>query len=131
MNANKKKLSVIAHFKFGSPMFEIDATVTTSTRTELKLTANWPLIWLQKPGYIQIERNLLPNETVPSLNSFVERSELSVDRDLLWNLQLGDRILIQCFLKGESVELRDRLDANPGNVIDCQEAFQRSIMAAS
>jgi hypothetical protein len=131
-NANKEKPSAIAHFKFGSPMFEIDATVTTSTRTELKLTANWPLIWLRKPGYIQIERNLLPNEIVPSLNSFVERSELSVDRELLWNLQPGDRVLIQCFLKGESLELAmDRPDPNPGKVIDCQEDFQRSVMPTS
>jgi hypothetical protein len=111
-------------------MFEIDATVTTSTRTALKLTANWPLIWLRKPGYIQIERNLLPNETVPSLNSFVERSELSVDRELLWNLQLGDRVLIRCFLKSESLELATgRPDTNPENVIDCQETFQRSVRA--
>jgi hypothetical protein len=111
-------------------MFEIDATVTTSTRTELKLTANWPLIWLRNPGYIQIERNLLPDETVPSPNSFVECSELSVDRELLWNLQLGDRVLIQCFLKGESPDLAiGRPDSNPGNVIDCQEAFQQSVRA--
>jgi hypothetical protein len=86
-------------------MFEIDATVTTSTRTELRLTAEWPLIWLREPGCVQIERNLLPNEIVPSLNSFVERAELSVDRELLWNLQLGDRVLMQCFLRGESLEV--------------------------
>ena len=113
-------------------MFEIDATVTTCTRTELKLTANWPLIWLQKPGCIQIERNLLPNEIVPPLNSVVERSELSVDRGLLWDLRLGDRVLVQCFLKDESVELAmARTDTNPENVIHCQEAFQRSVMAAA
>jgi len=113
-------------------MFEIEAIVTTSTRTQLKLTANWPLIWLEKPGYIQIERDLSPNEIVPALNSFVERSELSVDRELLWNLQPGDRVLIQCFLKGESLELAmDRPDPNPGKVIDCQEDFQRSVMPTS
>lgn len=113
-------------------MFEIDATVTTSTRTELKLTANWPLIWLQKPGCIQIERNLLPNEIVPPLNSFIERSELSVDRELLWDLRLGDRVLIQCFLKDESLELvLARPDTDPENVIHCQEAFQRSVVATA
>ena len=113
-------------------MFEIDATATTSTRTELKLTANWPLIWLRKPGRIHIERNLLPNEIVPPLNSFIERSELSVDRELLWNLQLGDRVLIQCFLKDESLGLAmARPDTNPGNVIECQEAFQRWVTATA
>ena len=110
-------------------MFEIEATVTTSTRTELKLTANWPLIWLRKAGCIQIERNLLPNEIVPPLNSFVERSEVPVDRGLLWNLQLGERVLVRCFLKGESCESAMAIDINPGNVIDCQEVFQRSVTA--
>jgi hypothetical protein len=113
-------------------MLEIDAIVTTSTRTELKLTAHWPLIWLRKPGCIRIERNLLPNEMLPPPNSFMERSELSVDRDLLWNLQLGDRVLVHCFLEGESLELRSaKSDTNPENVIDCPEAFQRSATAAA
>src|SRR5580698_5495770 len=113
-------------------MFEIDAIVTTSTRRELKLTAHWPLIWLRKPGCIQIERNLLPNEIVPPPNSFMERSELSVDRDLLWNLQLGDRVLVHCFLEGESLALAPaKPETNPGNVIDCPEAFQRSATAAA
>jgi hypothetical protein len=113
-------------------MFEIDATVTTSTRRELKLTANWPLIWLQKPGCIQIERNLLPNEIVPPLNGVIERSEFAVDRGLLWDLRLGDRVLIQCFLSDESVQLGVATpDPNPENVIHCQEAFQRSVVATA
>jgi hypothetical protein len=113
-------------------MFEIDATVTTSTRAELKLTANWPLIWLQKPGCIQIERNLLPSEVVPPLNSVIERCELSVDRGLLWDLRLGDRVLLHCFLKDESVELAmARPDTKPENVIHCQEAFQRLVVATA
>jgi hypothetical protein len=111
-------------------MFEIDATVTTSTRTELKLTANWPLIWLRKDGCIQIERNLSPDEIVPPLKCFVERCELPVDRELLWNLQIGERVLVRCFLKGESCESAMAIsDINPANVIDCQEVFQRSVTA--
>jgi hypothetical protein len=113
-------------------MFEIEATVTMSTRTELKLIANWPLIWLQKPGCIQVERNLLPNEIVPPLNSVIERSELSVDRGLLWDLRLGDRVLIHCFLNDESVDLAmARPDTVPENVIHCQEAFQPSDVATA
>jgi hypothetical protein len=113
-------------------MFEIDATVTKSTRTELKLTAHWPFIWLRKSGCIQVQRDLLPDEIVPPLNSFMERSELSVDRELLWNLQLGDRVLIQCFLKDEPLEsVMATPDPNPGNVIDCQEAFQRPVTATA
>jgi len=109
-------------------MFEIDAIVTTSTGMELKLTANWPLIWLQKPGCIQIERNLLPNEIVPPLNGIFERSEFAVDRGLLWDLRLGDRVLIQCFLNDESVESATARPDNPENVIHCQDAFQRSVV---
>jgi len=107
-------------------MFEIEAIVTRSTRTELKLTANWPLIWLRKPGCLEIERNLLAGEIVPPLKSFVERSELPVDRGLLWNLQLGDLALVRCFLKGESLKLAPALpDIDSGNVIDCVEAFNK------
>ena len=47
------------------PMYEIEVIVTTLTRTELKLTANWPLFWLQVPGSVEILRTLLPGEIVP------------------------------------------------------------------
>jgi len=40
-------------------MYEIEVIVTTFTRTELKMTANWPLVWLQAPGSIEILRKLL------------------------------------------------------------------------
>ena len=46
-------------------MYEIEVIVTTLTRMELKLTANWPLVWMQAPGSIEILRKLLPGETVP------------------------------------------------------------------
>jgi len=111
-------------------MFEIEAIVTRSTRTELKLTANWPLVWLRNPWCIEIERTLLAGEIVPPLNNFVKRSELPVDRGLLWNLRLSDHVLVRCFLKGEFLELAMSMPAvNPGNVIDCKEAFQRSVAA--
>ena len=107
-------------------MFEIEVIVTTSTRTALKLTADWPIVWLQNPGCIEIERELLPGEIMPPPNSSVERSELPVDRGLLWNLQLGDRALVRCFLKGESLKLAPALpDIDSGNVIDCVEAFNK------
>ena len=61
-------------------MFKIEVIVTTSTRTELKLTADWPLIWLQDPGWIEIERILLPGEIVPRIHDFVKPSALPVKR---------------------------------------------------
>jgi hypothetical protein len=51
------------------PMYEIEVIVTTLTRTELKLTADWPLFWLQLPGSIEILRKLLPREIVSPVTS--------------------------------------------------------------
>jgi hypothetical protein len=36
-------------------MYDIEAIVTVATPTELKLKANWPLVWLQAPGFIEIQ----------------------------------------------------------------------------
>jgi len=52
-----------------SPMYEIEVTVTTYTPEELRLTADWPLIWLQALGSIEILRKLLPVEIVPSVTT--------------------------------------------------------------
>jgi hypothetical protein len=112
-------------------MFKIEVIVTTSTRTELKLTADWPLIWLQDPGWIEIERILLPGEIVPRIHDFVKRSALPVNREPLWNMKLGDRALVRCFLKGESLKLTPPSpDVNLGNVIDCSEFFDGRAIAA-
>ena len=85
------------------PMYEIEVIVTTLTRTELKLTANWPLFWLQAPGSIEILRKLLPGETVPRLKESAKRSEFPVNSSVRSNLQLGDRLIVRCFFKGESL----------------------------
>jgi len=58
------------------------------------------------------------------LNGLVDRSEILVDRGLLWNLQFGDRRLVRCFLNSESLKLAPALpDINSENVIDCVEVF--------
>ena len=84
------------------PMYEIEVIVTTLTRTELKLTANWPLFWLQVPGSVEILRTLLPGEIVPPVNVSVKRLEFPVNGGFRSNLQLGDRLIVRCFFKGES-----------------------------
>jgi hypothetical protein len=83
-------------------MYDIEAIVTTSTPTELKLAANWPLEWLQAPGSTKIQRKLVPGETLEPYSGPVERSEIGGNRGLWPNLQLGDRVLIRCFLIVES-----------------------------
>ena len=83
-------------------MYEIEVTITTSTRTEFKVTADWPLIWLQAPGSMKILRKLFPGEIVPPLKESVKRSELPISRVFRSNLHIGDRLLVLCLLKGES-----------------------------
>ena len=85
-------------------MYEIEVTVTTYTPEELKLTADWPLIWLQAPGAIEILRQLFPGEIVPPINESVKRSEFRFKQGLRLDLQLGDRVLVRCFLKGEPLD---------------------------
>jgi hypothetical protein len=45
-------------------MYLIEAIVTTATSTELKVTDDWPIDWLEAPGIrsIEIQRKLLPVE---------------------------------------------------------------------
>jgi hypothetical protein len=85
-------------------MYEMEVTVTTYTPEVLKLTADWPLIWLQAPGAIEILRQLLPGEIVPPINESVKRSEFRFKQGLRLDLQLGDRVLVRCFLKGEPLD---------------------------
>jgi hypothetical protein len=39
-------------------MFDIEATVTAATPTELKLTADWPIRWLEAAGLLRPSRLL-------------------------------------------------------------------------
>ena len=84
-------------------MYDIEATVTKSTPTELKFTGDWPLDWLQEPEKsTEVIAELLPGQTEPPPSVPVPRLEISGNRALRPNLQLGDRVLIRCFFKGES-----------------------------
>jgi hypothetical protein len=85
-------------------MYEIEVTVTTYTPEELKLTADWPVIWLQAPGSIEILHKLSPSEIVRPVNEPVKRSEFPVNQGLRLDLRLGDRVLVRCFLKDEPLE---------------------------
>ena len=39
-------------------MFDIEATVTVATPTELKLTADWPIRWLEALGGYEIQHKI-------------------------------------------------------------------------
>jgi len=89
-------------------MYEIEATVTTATPTDLKLTANCPVVWLQAsgPGFAlsstEIARVLAPDETLEPLNEPVQKLELPYNRSLHPNLNLGDRVVLRCYFGGET-----------------------------
>jgi hypothetical protein len=40
-------------------MYDIEATVTLATTTELKLTADWPIRWLEALGGFEIQRKVV------------------------------------------------------------------------
>ncbi len=85
-------------------MYDIAATVTTATPTELKVTGNWPVDWLQAPGFrsIEIQRKLLTSESLGSPLVAVREEEILGNRANWPNLQLGDRVIVRCFFPGES-----------------------------
>jgi len=84
-------------------MYDIEATVTKSTPTELKFTGDWPYDWLEAPEKsTEAIGGLLPGQTELPPLGLVQRLEIPGNRALRPNLQLGDRVLIRCFFKGES-----------------------------
>jgi hypothetical protein len=79
-----------------NPMYEIAATVTTANEKEgVKLTADWPLAWLQGNGSTTILRKLLPNEISPALSEPVQRLEIGGYNRT--ELRLGDRVIVRLF----------------------------------
>lgn len=76
---------------------DIEATVTTATPTELKLTGNWPLVWLQATHSIQIQRKLLPGESLEPPAGPFQQMEIGGNRGAWPGLQLGDRVIVRCF----------------------------------
>jgi hypothetical protein len=83
-------------------MYDIEATVTLTTPNELKLIANWPLRWLQAAGSIEIQRKFSPEETLLAVKGPVQHSEIAVYRGNWPDLGVGDRVIVRCFLHGES-----------------------------
>jgi hypothetical protein len=79
-----------------------EATVTLLTPNELKLTANWPLRWLEASGSIEVQRKLEPGETLTAVKGLTQHSEVGIYQRAWPNLAVGDRVIVQCFLQGES-----------------------------
>ena len=84
-------------------MYDIEAIVTVATPTELKLKANWPLVWLQASGSIEIQRQLFAGETWgPPLAESLQQIEIEGNRAHWPNLRVGDRVIVRLLFPGES-----------------------------
>jgi hypothetical protein len=82
-------------------MFDIEAAVTVATATELKLTADWPIRWLEAPGGLEIQRKVVLEEILPEFDGTVQRLEIAGDRARWPNLSVGDHVIVRCFIEGE------------------------------
>jgi hypothetical protein len=84
-------------------MYDIEATVTKSSPTELKFTGDWPLDCLQAPEKsTEVIADLLLGQTEPPPSVTLQRLKIPGNRTSRPNLELGDRVLILCFFKGKS-----------------------------
>jgi hypothetical protein len=82
-------------------MFDIEATVTVATPTEFKLTANWPIRWLEASGGLEIQRQVVLPEILPVFDGTVHRLEIAGDRARWPNLSVVDHVIVRCFIEGE------------------------------
>jgi hypothetical protein len=82
-------------------MFDIEATVTVATATDLKVTADWPIRWLETAEGFEIQRKVVSKEILPEFDGTVKRLEIAGNRALWPNLCVGDHVIVRCFLDGE------------------------------
>jgi hypothetical protein len=87
-------------------MYDIEATVTETGPTVLKLTADWPVDWLRTSGIrtIEIQRELFHGETLEHPSVPTERVEINGNRGNWPKLRVGDQVVVRCFFPGERAE---------------------------
>jgi hypothetical protein len=93
----------------GIPMYDVEAMVTETSPTVLKLTADWPVDWLREPGIrtMEIQRELLPGEILELPSVPIERAEINGNRGNWRKLRVGNRVLVRCFFPGERTDRSD------------------------
>jgi hypothetical protein len=94
----------VRDFGLSLPPYYIEATVTTATPTELKVTGFCPIDWAQAPGTksTEIQRKLLPGETLSQPNTPLAEQELLGNRIFHAYVGAGDRVIVRLFFPGES-----------------------------
>ena len=87
-------------------MYEVEATVTETGPTVLKLTAEWPVDWLRETGLrtMEIQRQLLHGEILELLSVPTERAVINGNRGKWPRLHVGNRVVVRCFFPRETTE---------------------------
>jgi hypothetical protein len=87
-------------------MYDVEATVTETSPTVLKLTADWPVDWLRETSTrtMEIQREFLPGEILETLSVPTERAAINGNRGNWRKLQVGTRVVVRCFFPGERIE---------------------------
>jgi hypothetical protein len=87
-------------------MYEVEATVSETGPTVLKLTAEWPVDWLRETGIrtMVIQRQLLHGEVLEVLSVPTERAVIDGNRGKWSSLYVGNRVVVRCFFPGERTE---------------------------
>ena len=100
------EFTLISYCSDGGRMYEIEATVTETGPTELRLTANWPVVWLRGCGIrtMEIQRQLFHGELLEPPSVPTERAEIDGNRANWPKLLVGNRVLVRCFFPGERTE---------------------------
>jgi hypothetical protein len=84
-------------------MYDVEATVTETAPSLLKLTADWPVDWLQETGIrtMEIMRQLLHGEFLELPWVTTQRAEIGGNRANWRKLHVGNHVLVRCFFPGE------------------------------
>jgi hypothetical protein len=84
-------------------MYDVEATVTETAPTLLKLAADWPVDWLRETGIrtMEIMHQLLHGEILELPWVTTQRGEIEGNRTNWRKLYVGNRVLVRCFFPGE------------------------------
>ena len=87
-------------------MYDIEAMVSETSPTVLKLSADWPVDWLRGPGVrtMEIQRELLHGKILGLSGVLTQRAEIDGNRANWKKLRVGDQVVVRCFFPGERTQ---------------------------
>ena len=84
-------------------MYEIEAMVSETSPTVLKLSGDWPVDWLRGHGVrtMEIQRELLHAGSRELSGVLTQRAEIDGNRANWKKLRVGDQVVVKCFFRGK------------------------------